>query len=486
MIAQFIKKLNKKYIIPITYSFGIIMLFVTTTKAETTKIKKPPAPNKITLNFKGTTINQVLTYLSKEVGFIIVGDPQIEGTINAWSQQPLNKEEVVEFLNTILYEKGYAAVLNNRFLKIIPLEDAKSSDIPVLIGNNPEQMKKSDAMVTQIIQVLHADAKLLQDNLEPLLSKEAIMTCNESSNAIVLTDTMTNIRRITQVIKALDTSIANIIEVKVFPLKYADAEQLAKIVNNAFKSPNSSKRKSSRSSRMLPPFMRGGRDGGSKNKKNSEARMAAEYVLAVGDNRSNYLVVNASGELMPGISELIKKLDIETEELLEVKVFILKNATAKDIAKNLTDIFATDPNSNTQKKQSNTNTSRRSRMFSMMMNRSSSKKTSANNRSNRELKETTMTAVADERTNSVIVSASAQMLIQIQNVIQKLDENPVNVQQIYIYKIENADLENIQQILQGMFNDPKPNNRSSYNRNNTSNRSRTNNTRTNNSNNRRR
>ena len=63
------------------------------------------------------------------------------------------------------------------------------------------------------------------------------MTANESANALVITDTQANIRRMTEIVKALDTSISSIATVRVFPLKFADAKDLAAAVKELFQPP---------------------------------------------------------------------------------------------------------------------------------------------------------------------------------------------------------------------------------------------------------
>src|SRR6266852_9732286 len=53
------------------------------------------------LNFRGVPLEMVLNYLSDAAGFIIVLDTKVEGKVDVWSNQPLNKDEAVDLLNTI-------------------------------------------------------------------------------------------------------------------------------------------------------------------------------------------------------------------------------------------------------------------------------------------------------------------------------------------------------------------------------------------------
>ncbi len=188
----------------------------------------------IRLNFRQAPLDAVLDHLSKAAGFIIVREIEVSGTLDVWSHQPVNRDEAVQLLNTILNDKGYAAIRNGRVIKIINRDDAKTRDIPVHMGADPETIPRHDVMVTQIIPITHTDATRLVDNIKPLLPEHAVLTANESSNALVLTDTQTSIRRIAQIVTALDTSISDILDVKVISLEHATAADVADVINEVY------------------------------------------------------------------------------------------------------------------------------------------------------------------------------------------------------------------------------------------------------------
>ncbi|HPA46894.1 MAG TPA: hypothetical protein PK395_14095, partial [bacterium] len=89
----------------------------------------------IRLNFRGASLDTVLDYFSQAAGFAIVKQVDVAGQVDVVSQQPLSQEEAVNLLNTVLYEKGYAAIRRDKTLLIVKREDAKQKDIPVKTGN---------------------------------------------------------------------------------------------------------------------------------------------------------------------------------------------------------------------------------------------------------------------------------------------------------------------------------------------------------------
>ncbi|MFB3787671.1 MAG: secretin N-terminal domain-containing protein, partial [bacterium] len=76
---------------------------------------------------------------------------------------------------------------------------------------------------------------------------------------------------------------------------------------------------------------------------------------------------------------------------------------------------------------------------------------SSSNQSQRQLQQTTVHAVADPRTNSVIVSAASATMDQIRRMVEQLDSRADKKQKVYVYKLDYADVENVSEILRNMF-----------------------------------
>ncbi|MCP5528432.1 MAG: hypothetical protein H7A47_16710 [Verrucomicrobiales bacterium] len=412
-------------------------------------------PDGVILNFREAPLEDVLNYLSEAAGYVIVLDTKVAGTVNVVSHQPLNADETVDLLNAILVEKGYTAIRSGRILKIVSRSDAPRRNLPVRTGADPAQIPAKDEVVTQIIPVRYADATRLIENLTPLLPEEAKLTANESSNAIVLTDTQTNIRRMAEIIKALDTSISSISTVKVFPLRYADATKVAEIVVELFKNEqsNSRGRSSGGFGAMMERFRMGGRGGdggggGGGATGDSEARQAASRVVAVADERTNSLVVSAPDELVPTIEQLVAEVDTNVTDLTEVRIFRLEHADATEMADLLMMLFSED-----QSSSSNNSSSRGGFRPPFMMggDRGSSRNSQNQNQSNRMLEQARVVAVGDPRTNSIVVTASHETMMQIAEMVGRLDADSSRKQRVYVYSLEHADVENVASILQGLF-----------------------------------
>ena len=71
--------------------------------------------------------------------------------------------------------------------------------------------------------------------------------------------------------------------------------------------------------------------------------------------------------------------------------------------------------------------------------------------SDRKKKQSTVIAVPDQRTQSVIITASKDTMMQIANIIADLDSNAAGVMQIYVYRAEQANVLDLQGPLADLF-----------------------------------
>lgn len=443
-------------------------------QATSTESSEQVQEEGLRMNFRNVPLEMVLDYMSEAAGFSIIAETDISGEVSVWNNRPLNKEQAVSLLDSILNEKGYAAIRVGNTLKIVSSGNAITENIPVRTGNDPAAIPQSDRMVTQIIPVRYTGAKDLIENLEPLLPENASMTANESSNAVVLTGTENNIRRVAEIIRALDTSISGISQLKVFSLKYSDASELADVVKSLFEVPqrSSSSRGSSgsRAESFFSRFRSGSRGGGegssSRGKSSggdSEALQAASRVIAVADERTNSLVISAPDEYMATIIQLVEEIDTNVDDITELQVFALKFADAYEMSEILKDLF---DDSNEEQ-----TSSRGGFRFGRGGESSRGRSSSSSDESSRVQAMTSVSAVPDARTNSIIVSAASNLMSQIERMILQLDSDSSKKQKVYVYSLDNADVDNVATILRGMFESQSStlNNRNNSNRSGQSN-----------------
>jgi type II secretory pathway component GspD/PulD (secretin) len=436
----------------------------------------PVSGKGLRLNFRGASLDTVLDYLGKAAGFTIVREATVTGRIDVYSEKSLSKEEAVQVLHTVLKQKGFGAVLSENTLKIVPLDQLPKYDIPVITGNDPAQVKKTDEMVTQIIPVRYANASQLIKNLEPLMPSYATMSSNDGSNAVVLTATRTDIRRMMEIIKALDTSLTTGSNLKVFLLNQASATDIAKLITDLFKPPTTSTGSNSsnggRGGFPFPPMMfgrggfgRGG--GGDQGNSSSGGRATAYQVTAVADERTNAVVVSAPEEMLPTIEDLIKQIDQTIDQICEIRVFPLRYAEAQTMAQLINDVFQSQQNQNSSSRNGNSSGPMGFFMQRFMGGGNSSNGSSTASRRNGQT--STVYATPDIRTNAVVVNADKELMSEVAAMVEQLDNDPAKDRKVYVYPLQYADPQSTAEILESMFGTNAGSSRSSSSRNNSNN-----------------
>ena len=426
--------------------------------------KPVPAPAKgtIMLNFQGASLTDVLNYLSEAAGFVIVQEAPVSGTVNVVSRQPITAEDAVDLVNSVLIEKGYVAIRNGRILKIVKRDGAQKRDLPVHNGSDPELIPRKDEMVTQILPLRFGEAAKLVENLRPLLADNATISANDSSNSILLTDTQTNIRRIAEIIKAIDTSVASISTLHVYPLKYANAKALATVITELFASNTAGGNGGGGRGRGgnggggfgggFPGFGGpGGPGGGQPASPQSEARQANSRVIAVADDQSNSLIVSAPEEVIPNITEVVNKIDTNINDVTVTRIFKLQRADAVETAEILTTLYGESSLTSQNSQNNQRGQGRQGGGFGGFNPFGPQQQSTGANQSDRALLQSKVVAVGDGRTNSLIVSAAPDTMTQIAETVGRLDASDAKKQHVYIHSLQHADADSVADVLKGML-----------------------------------
>ena len=413
------------------------------------------------INFHGAPLNLVLDYLSDAAGFVINNQTDVSGNVEVWSKHPVTKEEAVELLNSALTKNGYAMTRNGRLLTIMRADNSKTADAEIVAGADPMRVEKSDQVQTQVIPVRYATASQLVANLEELLPTSASLTANESANTLILVATKTDIRRMLKIIEALDNSMASSASLKVLPLKYANSKDIATIITQLFAPQTSNQAAQNGFDNMsnfagppgpfggVPPVNQGGsNEGNSRQSSSGRGSVVAGRMTAVGDERSNSVVVSAPADLISSIQVMVQKLDQPMSDLAELRVFRLKNAEPSELAGQLSQLFPDGSNSNNQDGDMP--------VFFPSAGPGPGPSMSAGNSSSSssepKKKLGKLLAVADPRTSSLIVSAAKTLMPQIAGMVEELDIQEGKREIVSYFELRNADPQDISQNLQDLFN----------------------------------
>lgn len=403
---------------------------------------------KLKLNFQDTPLQAVLEYLSEKAGLTVISDSPIsDGRMTVISRQPISLDQAVSLINSILKERDLTTILVGKTLKVVTLASAKQETIPVLTGHDPKAVVASDNIVTYVVPVSHVTAAALRQNLSALVPAYASIEANEDGNALIITDTAANIKRLMEIIQALDTHMSNVAEIRVFRLVNANATSAATLINTIFQqSSNTGARTGARNPIEMMMQMRGGPGGrGRGGERDGDAQTAGGtvnvQVVAAADDRTNAVVVRGPADALEIVSGMISALDDRTAKVAGVKVFQLRYADAMNVADVINKLFG-DSNSSTQTGQGGP------MMFRGPGGRGGMPETQQDSGS---ATSQVVVAAADSQTNTVVVTGPDAILEVVAEVVKNLDSQVPNVADVKVFHLEYADASDTADLINEVF-----------------------------------
>ena len=399
----------------------------------------------MTLNWRGVTVDQALSMLSEVAGLAInrMTSTSSAGVVDLVSAKPLSKDEVVALFNKVLADHDLAAIQDGKILNVMTAEAAsENAATPVGVVTNWSDIPNDAQEVTWVIPVHTLNPKQVLTDLYTLIPPDAKMNSSDAGTSVIMTGRQMDVRRLAQIITALDSTGNG--DLEVFLLKYADSKALASELKDVF-APDTSGAQTG----FVNPFAvllgLGGRGravgggGGGGATAADPSKRTGTHVNAVSDDENNAVLVSAPADFMAGISNIITALDIPQMDTVQIRLFFLTNADCTDVANELLALFP-DPNQSSQ----NQSAGRRGAAqfgggFGGFGGRGGGAP-AASGMSDRLKKQATVNAVPDPRTQSVLVTASKDTMTQIEQMIEQLDADKRGHVKVFVYKPAHANV----------------------------------------------
>ncbi|MBE0585350.1 MAG: type II secretion system secretin GspD, partial [Desulfofustis sp.] len=315
----------------------------------------------ITIDFDNVDINLFIKFISELTGKNFLVDPNVRGNVTIISPTRISETDAYRVFESVLEIHGFTTVTAGSVIKIIPSVEARAKGIETVFSG--QQVDPEDRVVTQLVSLRYTTPLEMQKILQPLVSKTSVLLAHTPSGMLIITDTFSNIKRLMEIIAALDVEYSRD-EIVVLPLENANAESLATILNSIFQKTAS-----------------GGKD---------ETVVATSAVKVVPYDRINLLIVLAEPVDAARVRRLVEQLDTQAERGEgNIHVIYLQNARAAELAKVLTTLPQEQTKEGEQAKEPAIS------------------------------KEVNITP--DEETNSLIITASRSEFSVLEDVIKKLD-----------------------------------------------------------------
>ena len=271
----------------------------------------PPAPatRTITLNFDNADVPSVVRTIAQLLGINYILEPTVGfGRVTIHAAGRFAKEELFPILETILEVNNLAITKAGPLYRIGPLAEARQRPLEAYVGR--EAVATGDRVIVQVIPLNYLPASSLEGVLRPLVSKTGTFLPVPGTNSLVVVDLASNVAKLLEVIVLLDINAFDRIQVKLYPVKHVDAEELVKDLEDLFAQLGYPK--TTREPLRFLPI----------------SRLGA------------ILVVNAFGELGPTVERWMQNLDQPaTQPDQGIFVYYVENGKAANIADLLNSLF---------------------------------------------------------------------------------------------------------------------------------------------------
>src|SRR5581483_5348687 len=346
-------------------------------------------PNtRITLDFRNASVDAVLQKLSQASGVPIIKDPSLTSAITLQSPRPLSLTNAFAMLNAALNLRNFELIKEGNFLIIRPRPQRGAGGRGG--GFAPGQFGAGGGRPSQLL-------------------------------------------------------------LRVYTIKYANATQVARVINDVFAGitddtgfggfgGGGSLGDAGSDGGITPVGQFGGGGGGFGGGGQGRGRgggAQTSLVKASADDFSNSVIVNAPSRFHEQIARIIEQIDKQTEQPQQSRVFNLRYANANDLAPVVQNVLVSNmPRGRGGMGMQNVPINQR---FQQAARFGSAQAAFG-------------TVVADARTNSLVVTATPENLLIVQQVIEKLDKPIDYANSTFVVTLQNARADVIAQLLNQSFN----------------------------------
>jgi type II secretion system protein D len=180
-------------------------------------------PGEIQLNFKETPLDQVMDFFSREAGLPVIFEAAVPaGALTFLSPQTYSFDDALTILNLNLSTRGVQLRKQDKFLYLSSL--AESAKKPgMVVGTLPDNARPEE-ILTLAIPLNHAVAATVVEQIKPLLGQFGVVLPVPQQNLVLVTDMAVQVKRIREIVAAIDQVKPADTQFKLFQLKNTQAD----------------------------------------------------------------------------------------------------------------------------------------------------------------------------------------------------------------------------------------------------------------------
>jgi type II secretion system protein D len=288
-------------------------------EAQGPRVVEADGDRDITMDFQDVDLGVLVKFMGEITGKNFVMDERVQGKVTVVSPTKITPEEAYQVFQAVLQVKGFTTVPSGAAVRIIPTKDAKETSLRTLTDDRGHV--PTEEYVTRLIPLTQVDAADIGNVLQPLVSKDGLITSYPQTNSLIIIDSAANVDRLTRMIAELDVASSRR-HTELIPLKHAVASEITDTIQQVLEEKPAAPGQ--------PPAQ-------------GQRAMASGQIRAfkiTPEDRTNVLIVNAAADQMAQIKALVERLDVPLPAGSgKINVYYLKYANAEDLLPVLLDVI---------------------------------------------------------------------------------------------------------------------------------------------------
>jgi general secretion pathway protein D len=403
---------------------------------------KGASSDEVQLSLMGANVDMVVQWLAQNTGKTVIKSPKVQCQPTIISSKKLSKRAAITLVYRALALEGFSVTESSNAIYITP-EGQEPKMNPELVDTASKDIPEGRQRLVKIFRLRHIQPTELKEKVRAVLSDKGVIECDDSGKQIIVTDYNENLRFLGELIKEFDVASSDSV-IHIYPLKYADAEEVGNLIGLILNGSAPSGRAPSPGPGGGPSASPGGPSGGSGGENpggmmagmpggmpggrpspggsSSSApagpgigsQITAPQVRIWPDKVANRLIVSAAKSRLPEVERLVEILDTDKPEDVCVRIIPLKNVTAVDLVKEIGPLY--------QRLAGKT-------------------------------RKDIVEVGANERSNSLIVLSSEANFKLIEKLVTSLDTEDAQEKVVRTFALKNADAEDVAKQLQDLNQD---------------------------------
>ncbi|MDA9867409.1 type II secretion system protein GspD [Gammaproteobacteria bacterium] len=240
------------------------------------------------LNYEDVDIKKVTQDIAQFSKKTIILDPRVKGRVTIYSNANLNRTQVWDVYLRTIQVNGFSAIIEDSFVRVVPENEATRD-------KNASSISSGDYQ-TVVLPLFNRSTEEILPMIKPITGRQSHLSSIPSINSILLVDRVSNVKRISDLIKDLDKN--NTAKISIVKLENLSSIEAVRILD----------------------------------KLKAQNNPTINKFIAIPFSPSNSVIVSANEFVTSNIKDTLKYLDGDVKSDDSIDVIYLKYAKSADIA----------------------------------------------------------------------------------------------------------------------------------------------------------